>query len=240
LIAVFSGTSDGRKVVESLLGKNYTVRCFNATPYGADLYDSHPNLRVYDKKMDQEEITYNLEGVETVIDCTHPYAKVISENLIAVTKKLNIDYIRYERPDEINVGYESYEEIVDDLKKTEGNIFLTTGSNNLNYFADDSLIERVYCRVLPTVNVISKCLELGFKPKQIIGMQGPFDKNLNEAMFKSLNIQHLVTKSSGKAGGFKEKMDAAKTLNIETYVLLRPEVPYGKTYEDLNEILLEF
>ncbi|WP_240840539.1 precorrin-6A reductase [Acidaminobacter sp. JC074] len=240
MIAVFSGTSDGRKVVENLLEKDYSVTCFNATPYGGELYQPHKNLTVYDKKMNKVELVTKLKNVHKVVDCTHPYAQVISQNLIDICKDFEIDYMRYERPDDLESGYDSYESIVDQLLKTSGNILLTTGSNNLEYFNQETLIERVYCRVLPTVSVIKKCHDLGFSPKQIIGMQGPFDQGLNQAIFKSLDIKHLVTKSSGKAGGFKEKMDAAKALNIKTYVLSRPNIDYGLTYDNLDNLLREF
>lgn len=240
MIAVFSGTSDGRYIVGGLLKKHYKVICFNATEYGGSLYDEHKDLIVYDHKMDKDEIKDKCEHVSHIIDCTHPYAQVISENLISVSEKLGITYIRYERPIDDHQGYQSYDEIVEVLKKDEGNVFLTTGSNNLEYFSDASLIERVYCRVLPTVGVIEKCHQLGFTPKQIIGMQGPFDEALNKAMFKALDIKHLVTKASGKAGGFKEKLSAAQALDITVHILERPKVNYGTEYNDLDEILKEF
>lgn len=242
MIAVFSGTSDGRYIVEGLLKKGIQVICFNATQYGGSLYESHPDLSVYDHKMDKDEIgdTCMFHNVTHIVDCTHPYAILISENLMTVASLLKIPYLRYERPVDEVEGYDCYEDIVSTLKETAGHIFLTTGSNHLHYFADEELRDRVFCRVLPTVDVIEKCRALGFSPKQIIGMQGPFDQSLNEAMFKMLNIKHLVTKASGKAGGFSEKLGAAKALDIKVHILNRPKVNYGKVYETLNEILKEF
>jgi len=227
--------------VDALIRAKKDVVCFNATKYGGSLYKADKNLKVFNHTMDYKEIMAKLTDltVSHVIDCTHPYAQVITRNLRDLTKEMKLPYFRYERPDDYTEGYESYESIVETLLKTEGNILVTTGSNNLAYFSDD-LLERVYCRVLPTVNVVSKCIDLGFSPKQIIGMQGPFSKMLNVELMKSLDIKHLVTKASGMAGGFEDKIQAAESLGIETYVLKRPLVDKNHTYRDLDEVLKHF
>jgi precorrin-6A/cobalt-precorrin-6A reductase len=242
LIAVFSGTSDGKKVVESLIQKNHQVVCFNATKYGGSLYKKHDNLIVYDETMDLDVLFDKIRAyaITDIIDCTHPFAQVISKNLMEISKVDDINYIRYERPLDLKGTYNSYDEIIEELIETEGYILLTTGSNNLEVFTMSKLLSRLYCRVLPTVDVIKKCTDLGLTPKQIIGMQGPFEEAFNKATYDMLNIKHLVTKASGKAGGLKEKIDAAEKMNVQTYILSRPEVKYTTVYNDLNKLIKEF
>ena len=46
--------------------------------------------------------------------------------------------------------------------------------------------------------------------KNIICMQGPFSKAFNCALIRELDIKYLVTKCTGKNGGFTEKTEAAK------------------------------
>ncbi len=152
----------------------------------------------------------------------------------------DINYIRYERPLDFDGTYNSYDEIIEELLETEGYILLTTGSNNLDVFTSSVLLPRLYCRVLPTVDVIKKCTDLGLSPKQIIGMQGPFEEAFNKAMYEMLSIKHLVTKASGKAGGLKEKIDAAEKMSVQTYILSRPEVNYTTVYNDLNKLIKDF
>jgi len=236
VIAVFAGTSDGRLTVDLLKENSLEVVCFNATAYGGSLYEG---ITVYDYPMDLDMIQSKLleHKVTDIIDCTHPFAEVISKNLMRASHKLKIPYYRFERPELESEHYESYDDILKDINQTEGNIFLTIGSNNLEVFTQGVDIKRLYCRVLPTEVVIKKCCELGLSPKQIIGMQGPFDKELNQAMFHALDIKHLVTKASGNAGGFKEKLGAAKALNIHTYVLGRPQIEYVNLYRDLKTLI---
>ena len=45
----------------------------------------------------------------------------------------------------------------------------------------------------------------GLYGSHLIAMQGPFSKEMNEATLRQYECQYLVTKDSGKAGGFRKK-----------------------------------
>ena len=243
MIAVFSGTSDGQLIVKELLKKNKRVSCFNATKYGGTLYEEDKNLIVYSHMMDKEEIEEKLKSnnVSIIVDATHPYAEIISSNLIEISEEKKIKYIRFERPKEKSglKFYSTYEDIISDLEKKEGNILLTVGSNNLHLFTSRLDVDRLYSRVLPTIKVISKCNELGLSPSRIIAMQGPFSFHMNFVMIKDYNIKYLVTKESGKAGGFDDKIKAASELAVEIFVLKRPIVNYPNSFYLLEDIISE-
>ena len=72
----------------------------------------------------------------------------------------------------------------------------------------------MFARVLSIQNVIETCRMLGFEGKNLIAMQGPFSKELNAAMLRQYDCRYLVTKDSGKAGGFEEKIQAAREIWI--------------------------
>lgn len=236
MIAVFSGTTEGQIVVDALVDQHDIV-CFNATPYGGSRYKPHKNLIIYDQKLDLQAIKEHLirHKVTKIVDCTHPYAKVITSNLLEVSSELNISYYRYQRPSVSNQGYDSLEDIVGYLKDKSGNVLLTIGSNQLGEFVKLDL-ERLYCRVLPTSSVIKKCEDLGFKTYQIIGIQGPFSHNMNAQMIKTYNIKYLVTKESGKIGGFTEKLTAARENDVEVLVLKRPDIK-SDVYTDIETLI---
>ena len=99
---------------------------------------------------------------------------------------------------------------VEYLKQTEGNVLLTTGSKELKAFtALPDFEKRLYARVLSTPEVATMAASLGFVGKHLICMQGPFSKELNTAMLKQFDAAYLVTKDSGKVGGFEEKLLSA-------------------------------
>lgn len=112
------------------------------------------------------------------------------------------------------------------LSRANGRIFITTGSKELEkYTVIPDYQRRCVARVLPTLPVMEKCKELGFEGKNVIGMQGPFSEEMNYCMLEQTNADWLVTKNSGKVGGYTEKCEAALRLGINILVVGRPEEP---------------
>ena len=67
---------------------------------------------------------------------------------------------------------------------------------------------RLYARILPVRPSLDRALDLGYLPAHIICMQGPFTTELNAAMFRQTGARYVVTKNSGRTGGFQEKLEA--------------------------------
>ena len=76
--------------------------------------------------------------------------------------------------------------------------------------------------MLPSVESIEKCRAAGLLSHHIIAMQGPFSAQLNAALFREYDIKILVTKESGNAGGFFEKLEAAKACNVISLLVKKP------------------
>lgn len=244
MIFVLSGTKDGRLIINKLLEENYKVLSSTATTYGKTLIKSHPNLKVISDRLNTNDIkdVINENKISLLVDATHPYAKEISKNALRACKELSIPYIRYER-ESTNYNnikkYKSYDEVANFLRKSEGNILLTTGSNNLDKFTNLENKKNIYVRVLPTPKVIEKCYNLGFLPKQILGLQGPFTKDFNKSTLKQFNIKYMVTKDSGDIGGTKEKIEAAIECGVEVIVIDRPNIEYENIYHDIDKLISE-
>lgn len=118
------------------------------------------------------------------------------------------------------------------LNRTAARAFITTGSRGAAAFGRVKDAEnRLTIRVLPSEEAVKLCREAGFKGKNIICMQGPFSAELNEVMFRAAGAEILVTKSSGKTGGFPEKIEAACRLGMKVIVITPPEDIPGITIE---------
>lgn len=239
MIGVFAGTSDGKRIVKLLLEENHHVVVFNGSETGREMFEPHSHLISTGEKLSYEHLKTAIDfyGLKVVIDATHPYAQEITRNLLKVTSDINLPYLRYERASSVKIGYNSYEDIVEFLMDTTGNILLTTGSNYLEKFVKGLEISRLICRVLPTPEVINKCRDLGFKSKQIIGIQGPFSKDFNKLLMKEKNISYMVTKESGSQGGFFEKIQAAEDLGVKVLILKRPDIKSKNTFLSYDEII---
>ena len=127
-----------------------------------------------------------------------------------------------ETSDSIYVG--DIQAAVDYLKGVTGNILITTGSKELHLYTQIPDYEsRCTARVLPTRSVVEACTELGFTGKHLICMQGPFDLEMNLATLRYADADFMVTKASGKNGGYDEKCEAARAAGVQLVVIGRPK-----------------
>jgi len=194
-------------------------------------------------RLDEKDIEklLNEKRPEYVIDATHPYAATASKNIFAACAAEKVPCLRVKRRESGTdgcVSFEDIESLIDSLDETEGNIFLSTGSKDLKKFARlRNHSERIFARVLPSVESIDLCLEAGLLPSHIICMQGPFSHELNVAMLRDTNAAILVTKESGANGGFQEKLTAARKMNIKVFLLRRPPDSGEMSLEEVKNII---
>ncbi len=251
-VLVFAGTSDGRAVVEFLAGLGTAAQQLSctvcvATEYGKALLEETPGISVLNGRMDAPGMWDLMAAnqVDLVIDATHPYAVAVSANIRKSAAVAGITYLRLIRePSEgfKTDGCEYYPDIhhiVQRLNELDGPILLTTGSKDLPAFtAVRNYRQRIYPRVLPALESLEACRELGFEMSRVIAMQGPFTEELNVALMRQFQIQALVTKESGTAGGYGEKVAAAGKLGVPVLVLARPVQEQGYALEELKAELL--
>ena len=77
-------------------------------------------------------------------------------------------------------------------------------------YAIEGYEKRCFARVLSTGEAVEESIRLGFRGRHLIAMQGPFSAEMNLALLHQTEARYFVTKESGKAGGFGEKLEAAK------------------------------
>ena len=237
-VLLFAGTTEGRVFAEWLLEKGISLAVCVATEYGQSLLPEELEVKV--GRLDSAQMaTLMNQGYTHVVDATHPYAAVVSANIQKACEEVNLPCFRLLRDGAPEGDWHHVSNITDasELCKTlDGNILLTTGSKELEPFAVEGLLERTYPRVLPTADSLERCLDLNFPIGHILCMQGPFSQKLNEALIEQFEIKNLVTKASGGAGGFWEKVVAAKACNATLIVIERPTDEVGYTIERLQQL----
>lgn len=230
-LVIFGGTTEGRVLAEKAAALQIPVTVSVSTEYGAELLPENAFLMVHQGNLAGEEMEQFLLSAqaELCMDATHPYAELVTANVRKACEKLSLPYVRILRNEEVTdegenrVSVKSVEEAVSFLEGTEGNIFIATGSKELEKYTQlRDFKERCMARILPSEEAIAKAVSLGFSGKHLIAMQGPFSEALNEAMLKSTESRFFVTKSSGKEGGFAEKCRAAKAAGATLIVVERP------------------
>lgn len=256
-VLLFAGTVEGRTIAEFLNEHKINTRVCVATEYGESLLPQGEYLDISHRRLDESEMEQLMKQMPDglVIDATHPYAQIVTENIQAACIRTGTAYLRVVRgeseelpkgeqvtedgTDEQQIVYvKGIREAVEFLENTDGNILATTGSKELaSYTALTNYQERVYARVLSLMEVIKSCAALGFEGKNLICMQGPFSKEMNTAMIRQVNAAWMVTKESGKAGGFMEKYLAAKETGCGLVIIGRPVKEEGYSLQECLEYL---
>lgn len=230
VVWLFGGTTEGRELAELLQKKAVELYVSVATDYGASLVPEGPHCTVLTERMDYAAMMRFLAEKKPalVIDATHPYAIAVTANIQDACHDGGTPYMRVIRPVSDDAGWvtvSSMEEAVEFLRPTRGTVFLTTGSKDLDVFTRlPDYRERIALRILSSQASLERALSLGYEAKRIVCMQGPFEQELNVAMFRHFKAAYVVTKDSGKAGGFAEKVTAARDAGATLIVVgRRPE-----------------
>lgn len=249
-IIIFSGTTEGR-ILSDRLTKDCMPHIVSvASEYGKEMMDENAFAEIHVGRMDANEIIGFLTEREfseedMVIDATHPFATEVTSNIKVAVESFGVSLIRVIREEEKELpkDAEKYLDITDcanSLDKTEGNILLTTGSKELGQYCKSVSTEtkkRTYVRVLPSIDSLKLCEMEGIESDHIIAMHGPFGEELNEAILRQYDIKHLVTKESGAAGGFAEKMSAAVSAGAVLHVIERPYIEEGVSVDEAYKII---
>jgi precorrin-3B C17-methyltransferase len=243
---VFSGTTDGNQIANLLISKGKQVILSVATTQGAELARAKcAGAHVIAGKAGKANRLdlMSISKPASIIDATHPFATIMSLQLIEIAKELNVPYIRFERPSTAGLEGElvsnSAAEAASLALQYGKRIFLSTGSKELEAFLDagkQSSEHKWFIRLTPDPEIIERAVSLGIPRSQICAMQGPFSQDFNEALWKDWQIDCVVTKESGATGGVEDKLAVAKRLNIPMIIIKRPAMVYPKMVSTLEEI----
>ena len=244
-VIVFAGTTEGYEISCFLSENQLPVLACVATEYGSKSLQENSCLHVQAGRLDEQQMRdlFFREKPELVLDATHPYAAEVTQNIRKACEETGVSYTRILRTgsEQQNAVYvRDAKEAAEYLEGTEGNVLLTTGSKELAVFTSVSdYNKRLFARVLSLPSVIESCQALGFEGRNLIAMQGPFSKELNQAMLEQYQCKYLVTKDSGKAGGFLEKIQAAEALGVTAVIIGRPLAEEGLSLKECRHMLIE-
>lgn len=163
-----------------------------------------------------------------VIDAAHPYAQELRQNIMTAATELGLPLVRFERQSQtidhpLILRVESVAQACQAIQPEWHKVMLTTGSKDLATFCEQLPNHHLIARVLPTAEVMQQCEALGLGIDNIIAMKGPFSEALNHAVYQAVMPDVMVTKESGQAGGFLEKMLPCLELGIPCVVIERPQ-----------------
>lgn len=239
-VVLFGGTSDSRHLALLLSELRVSTLVSCATSYGGQAQEEDQYIRVRTKRLDAEAMKAMLlqEKARLVIDATHPYARLVGEQIRACCDSLGLPLLRLVRDQsggEDVLSFETLDELCCWLSQQKGVVFSALGAKEAERLSRvEGARERIWLRILPFADSLTRCLELGFPPAHLICMQGPFSAELNKAMFRASGADILITKDSGSAGGFAEKLAAARECGMTVAVWARQAEDKGMSLEEMK------
>jgi precorrin-6A/cobalt-precorrin-6A reductase len=154
--------------------------------------------------------------------------------------QLGTNYLRFERPSLITdemITVQSIKVACEQALNYSGKIYLTTGSKTLADFLEYLPKERIVARVLPTVEVLKVVEKLEISTGNVEALKGPFSKELNRELLIHNQAGVMITKESGHAGGFFEKTEACRELNIPCIVIQREQLDYPEKFSSIERLI---
>ena len=227
MILVFGGTTEGRKAIKELEEAGNTY--FYSTKTGDQQVTLHHGVRV-DGAMDDHSMEQFCKEhhIRLLVDAAHPFAERLHQTVAVVAERLRIPAIRFERifPESDDAiewfdNLEQFTRVVDGLR---GKLLLaTTGVQTIAKLrAMEEKGVRIMYRILPRESSVSLARRQGVSDTQLCYYHEGEDEL---RMLEELHPDAVLMKESGLTGGFCEKVEAAKALNIRAFSIRRPATP---------------
>lgn len=241
-ILIFGGTTEGRILAEFCAGNGIKACVSVTTDYGAELLPQNKNIKIIVGKLDYFQIKQLIsENIfEFIIDATHPYALLATQNIKAACDDMKIKYYRIVRETECQIvgkASDNLSDIIEYLNCGSKRILSVLGSKELSILTKiNNYKERVWVRVIPAEGIAEYCEKLAFDKNKIIIGKGPFSFEENVQHIKTSGAEILVTKECGTAGGYPQKVQAAMACGIEIVTLKRP-AESGLSIKEMQKII---
>ena len=139
-VFLFAGTIEGKELTERFCKSGLSVHVFTATEYGASLLPGSDqadgsDVRISNERLDEPQMVdlMQKESPRLIIDATHPYAVVVSENIRSAAGRTGIKLIRLNRR-ESDIGV-----VTDAATKSAGGKV----GENVNVVAGDAVVGNV-------------------------------------------------------------------------------------------------
>lgn len=174
------------------------------------------------------------EGIDLIVDATHPFASRISANAGMAAKAAQIRRMVLLRPQWLPQQGDRWR-IVDTLEDAARVLpdatrtFLALGSQHLAPFTT-----RPDCHFVVRMIDAPAC-GLPLAAYDLVVARPGSDPGEEARLFERHRIGHLVCRNSG-GDGARAKLDAARALELDVVMVRRPEPPAGETFATVEAL----
>lgn len=201
-VLIFGSTPESRSTARMLRQRGRQVVMSVTSEYARSLLPPGTMCRV--GKLDEVGMRQLIREVapHRIVDATHPYAILASQNISAAAAELGIpceqvhfDNIENAWRDSVE-WVDTHEALIGAIQREKGNMLLSIGRDPLLPIPLETDMTRLFPRITPTPEAVAACLELGYPRGNIIAMDGPFSRELTMALFDDKNITSVVVRGA--------------------------------------------
>lgn len=167
------------------------------------------------------------EGVQAVVDATHPFAVTMSAHAVAACAALGLPLARLDRPEWVPQAGDHWRRVPDlpaaaDMLAREpalgSRVFLATGRSSLPHF-----------EAVPDKFWLVRCVDAPEPPPAfarwtLLTDRGPFALAAERELLRAHAIEVVVAKNSGGTAA-QAKLQAARELGLPVVMVDRPATP---------------
>jgi precorrin-6A/cobalt-precorrin-6A reductase len=224
-ILILGGTAEARALATALAGRKDLAVTLSLAGRTADPLKQPVPVRSGGFGGAEGLAAYlRAEGVDFLIDATHPYAAAISANAIEAASMAEVELIALRRapwrkiPGDIWTEVDTMEDAVKSLGQAPRRVFLALGRKELSPF--EAAPQHVY--LVRSVDPVDPPLSV---PHAIyLTARGPFSEDEDRALLERHHIDVIVAKNSGGEATYG-KIAAARALHLPVVMLKRPALP---------------
>jgi precorrin-6A/cobalt-precorrin-6A reductase len=173
------------------------------------------------------------EGIDAVVDATHPYADQMSAHAVAACRDTGVPLGSLVRAEWQRTAGDSWQVVADSeaaaraLGKEPRRVFLSLGRQDLHVFAE-----------APQHHYLARLIErpdrLPLPPDlRLLQARGPFDRADEERLLREERIEVVVSKNAGGTATYA-KIEAARALGLPVVMIARPHKPAGVVMADVE------
>ena len=173
-------------------------------------------------------------GIDLILDATHPYAAQISQNAVTASKLTGVPCWALRRPaweagpDDDWREVADWAELIAALAPFKRPLF-TLGREPLQHLHEIPAHQFWTLRALDIYPGNERC--------EVIGARGPFLLEEERELFKTRNIDVLISKNSGSTAT-EPKLEVARERGVPVLVLKRPVLPeVDRAFWSVGEVL---
>jgi len=176
------------------------------------------------------------EGIDALIDATHPYADTISANAVAAARHADVPFVALRRPPWMAVAGDRWTNATDArdavhaLGKKSRRVLVALGRQELAPLVEAP--QHFY--LIRSVDPVEPPFTL--PQATYITARGPFNESDERALLLANKIDVMIAKNSGGTATYG-KIAAARALGIEVILLRRPPASTADAVETVDEVI---